>query len=164
VNERDKLGDNLVPDYITSVQKGGYYGWPYSYFGQIRDPRWLHANVDSLVQQAIVPDVATGNHTASLGFTFYDANAFPEMYKNGAFVGQHGSWNRKNFSGYKVVFIPFENGKPTSSPVDFLTGFIADGDGSLVYGRPVGVTVAPDGSLLVNDDTGGAIWKVSYDQ
>lgn len=164
VNERDKLGDNLVPDYITSVRKGGYYGWPYSYFGQIRDPRWLKANVDSLVQEAIVPDVATGNHTASLGFTFYTASQFPERYKNGAFVGQHGSWNRKNFSGYKVVFVPFENGKPTSEPIDFLTGFIAEGDGSQVYGRPVGVTVAPDGSLLVNDDTGGVIWKVSYAQ
>ncbi len=162
VNERDKLGDNLVPDYITSVTKGGFYGWPYSYYGQIRDPRLLDEKVDSLVAEAIVPDVATGNHTASLGFTFYDGEQFPEKYKNGAFVGQHGSWNRKNFSGYKVVFVPFENGKPTSAPVDFLSGFIAEGDGSKVYGRPVGVTVATDGSLLVNDDTGGVIWKVSY--
>ena len=162
VNERDKLGDNLVPDYITSVQKDGFYGWPYSYYGQIRDPRLLDKDVDSLVAKAIVPDVATGNHTASLGFTFYNAEQFPETYKNGAFVGQHGSWNRKNFSGYKVVFVPFENGEPTSKPVDFLSGFIAKGDGSKVYGRPVGVTVATDGSLLVNDDTGGVIWKVSY--
>ncbi|WP_203296256.1 PQQ-dependent sugar dehydrogenase [Luteirhabdus pelagi] len=164
VNERDKLGDNLVPDYITSVKKGGFYGWPYSYYGQIRDPRLLDKEVDSLVEAAIVPDVATGNHTASLGFTFYTADQFPEKYKNGAFVGQHGSWNRKNFSGYKVVFVPFENGEPNSKSQDFLSGFIAEGDGSQVYGRPVGVTVATDGSLLVNDDTGGVIWKVQYAQ
>lgn len=161
VNERDKLGNNLVPDYITSVKKGGFYGWPYSYYGNIEDPR-MKGRGDSLVQKAIVPDVPTGNHTASLGLTFYTGNQFPKLYKNGAFVGQHGSWNRKDFSGYKVVFVPFQNGKPTSKPVDFLSGFIADGDGAKVYGRPVGVTQTPAGDLLVNDDTGGVIWKVTY--
>ncbi|MAZ71528.1 MAG: L-sorbosone dehydrogenase [Flavobacteriaceae bacterium] len=162
VNERDKLGDNLVPDYITSVKKDGFYGWPYSYFGQIRDPRMIDKGGDSLVAKAIVPDVSVGAHTASLGFTFYTGNTFPATYKNGAFVGQHGSWNRANFSGYKVVFVPFKNGEPASKPTDFLTGFIADGDGSKVYGRPVGVTQTPNGELLVNDDTGGVIWKVSH--
>ncbi|MGB3607959.1 PQQ-dependent sugar dehydrogenase [Psychroserpens sp.] len=162
VNERDKLGNNLVPDYATSVKKGGFYGWPYSYYGQIIDPRMADSIDDVLVAQAIIPDVPTGNHTASLGFTFYTGNQFPEFYKNGAFVGQHGSWNRENFSGYKVVFIPFTAGRPTSMPVEFLSGFVADGDGSTVYGRPVGVTETPQGDLLVNDDTGGVIWKVTY--
>lgn len=161
VNERDKLGNNLVPDYATSVKKGGFYGWPYSYFGQIIDPRMMDSIDEKLVASAIIPDVPVGNHTASLGFTFYTGDKFPSTYKNGAFVGQHGSWNRKNFAGYKVVFIPFENGTPTM-PVDFLTGFVADGDGSTVYGRPVGVAETPQGDLLVNDDTGGVIWKVSY--
>lgn len=163
VNERDKLGNNLVPDYITSVKKGGFYGWPYSYYGQIEDPR-MKGKGTSLVQEAIVPDVPTGNHTASLGLTFYTGDQFPDKYKYGAFVGQHGSWNRKDFSGYKVVFISFQNGKPTSKPVDFLSGFIAEGEGTEVYGRPVGVTQTPAGDLLVNDDTGGVIWKVSYAQ
>lgn len=161
VNERDELGDNLVPDYVTSVKEGGFYGWPYSYFGQLKDPR-MDGQGEDLVAKAIVPDVSVGPHTASLGLTFYDADAFPEKYKNGIFVGQHGSWNRSTLSGYRVVFIPFENGKPTSQPEDFLTGFIADENKSDVYGRPVGVTVTPKGDLLVNDDTGNVIWKVSY--
>lgn len=160
VNERDGLGDELVPDYVTSVKEGGWYGWPYSYFGKIKDPRWTNDPHDDLVNQAIIPDVPLGSHTASLGLTFYTANQFPQAYKNGAFVGQHGSWNRAKFSGYKVVFIPFAaDGKP-KPPEDFLTGFIADEAASQVYGRPAGVTVAPDGSLLVNDDDGGIIWKV----
>ncbi len=161
VNERDGLGDNLVPDYITSVKEGGFYGWPYSYYGQLRDPR-LEGKGDSLVAQAIIPDVSTGPHTASLGLTFYGKDAFPAKYKNGAFVGQHGSWNRSNLSGYKVVFVPFENGKPSGQPEDFLTGFIADESAAEAYGRPVGVTVTPNGDLLVNDDSGNVIWKVSY--
>ena len=163
VNERDKLGDNLVPDYITSVQKGGFYGWPYSYFGQIEDPR-MEGKADSLVEKAIVPDVSVGPHTASLGFTFYTGDQFPEKYKNGAFIGQHGSWNRSKFSGYKVTFVPFSNGEPTGKQQDFLGGFIANEAEGNVYGRPVGVTQTPDGSLLVNDDTGNTIWKVSYNQ
>jgi len=162
VNERDKLGDNLVPDYVTSVREGGFYGWPYSYFGQLEDPRMNGKGGDSLVKTAIVPDVSVGPHTASLGFTFYTKNQFPSKYKNGAFIGQHGSWNRSKLSGYKVVYIPFANGKPTGEPQDFLTGFIAEEDGETVYGRPVGVTEMPDGALLVNDDSGNVIWKVSY--
>ncbi|MGB3181015.1 MAG: sorbosone dehydrogenase family protein [Cyclobacteriaceae bacterium] len=161
VNERDKLGNNLVPDYITSVKEDGFYGWPYSYFGQLEDPR-RKGEAPQLVQQAIVPDVAVGSHTASLGLAFYDADKFPARYRNGAFVGQHGSWNRANLSGYKVVFVPFENGKPTGKAEDFLTGFVADESDSEVYGRPVCVAVAPNGDLLVNDDDGNVIWKVSY--
>ena len=160
VNERDKLGNNLVPDYMTSVKKGGWYGWPYSYYGDIKDPRWKDEPHDSLVQKSIVPDVPLGSHTASLGLAFYEGDTFPETYKNGAFIGQHGSWNRAVFSGYKVVFVPFENGKP-QKPQDFLTGFIANEEDSKVYGRPVGVTVSNDGSLLVNDDDAGIIWRVS---
>lgn len=164
VNERDKLGDNLVPDYVTSVQENGWYGWPYSYFGAIKDPRWYKEPHEEMVGKAIVPDVPVGAHTASLGLAFYDKDAFPKYYQNGAFVGQHGSWNRSNFAGYKVLFIPFdENGKP-QPPEDFLTGFIASDDGSKVYGRPVGISVLPNGDLLVNDDNGGVIWKVSAKQ
>ncbi|HEA23011.1 MAG TPA: sorbosone dehydrogenase family protein [Pricia antarctica] len=160
VNERDKLGNNLVPDYITSVKKGGWYGWPYSYYGNINDPRWKDEPHQDLVDKSIVPDVPMGSHTASLGLTFYTADTFPSTYKNGAFVGQHGSWNRAEFAGYKVMFVPFENGTP-QQPEDFLTGFIADEEAGKVYGRPVGVAVAPDGSLLVNDDDSGIIWKVA---
>jgi len=160
VNERDKLGNELVPDYVTSVKKGGWYGWPYSYYGQIKDPRWKDDPHPEMVEKAIVPDVPVGNHTAALGLVFYSDGAFPEKYKNGAFVGQHGSWNRAQLAGYKVVFIPFVNGKP-QEPEDFLTGFVADSDGSKVYGRPVCTAVAPDGSLLVNDDDSGIIWRVS---
>ena len=160
VNERDKLGNGLVPDYITSVKKGGFYGWPYSYYGQINDPYWKDKPHQELVDKAIVPDVPLGSHTASLGLTFYKADKFPSEYKNGAFVGQHGSWNRDPLSGYKVVFVPFKNGKP-QEPQDFLTGFIANEKESKVYGRPVGVAVAPDGALLVNDDDSGIIWRVA---
>ena len=160
VNERDELGNNLVPDYLTSVKKGGWYGWPYSYFGQVKDPRWADDPHDSLVAKAIIPDVALGSHTASLGLTFYNDSAFPQEYLNGAFIGQHGSWNREPFSGYKVVFVPFKNGKP-QAPKDFLTGFIADENEGTVYGRPVCVSVASDGALLVNDDDAGIIWRVA---
>jgi glucose/arabinose dehydrogenase len=160
VNERDDLGDDLVPDYITSVKRDGFYGWPYSYFGNILDPRMKGERKD-LAAKAIVPDVSVGPHTASLGLAFYTKDKFPSRYKNGAFVGQHGSWNRANISGYKVVFVPFANGKPSGKPEDFLTGFIADSDKAEVYGRPVAVTVMNDGSLLVNDDSGNTIWKVT---
>lgn len=161
VNERDELGDNLVPDYVTSVKEGEFYGWPYSYYGQLKDPR-MDGQGAELVAKATVPDVSVGPHTASLGLTFYDGETFPEKYKNGIFVGQHGSWNRSTLSGYRVVFIPFENGKPKTGPQDFLTGFIANINKSDVYGRPVCVAVTPKGDLLVNDDTGNVIWKVSY--
>ncbi|MCH5596803.1 PQQ-dependent sugar dehydrogenase [Niabella ginsengisoli] len=160
VNERDGLGDEIVPDYATSVKRGGWYGWPFSYYGKVKDPRWAEDPHEDLVNKAIIPDVPLGPHTASLGITFYTAKQFPAKYKNGAFIGQHGSWNRSKLSGYKVVFIPFVKGKP-QPPVDFLTGFIANDEKSEVYGRPVDVSVAPDGSLLVNDDTSGIIWKVS---
>ena len=161
VNERDELGDELVPDYLTSVQENGFYGWPYSYYGQNEDPRMKDHQRPDLVKKAIVPDVSLGAHTASLGLTFYDKNAFPEKYRNGAFIGQHGSWNRSTLSGYKVVFVPFTNGKPSGAPEDFLTGFIADISKDEVYGRPVGVAVLPDGSLLVADDVSNTIWRVS---
>ena len=158
VNERDELGDELVPDYITSVKEGAFYGWPYSYYGQNEDPRRKGERPD-LVKKAVVPDVPLGAHTASLGLAFYDKDAFPEKYRNGAFVGQHGSWNRSQFSGYKVVFVPFQDGKP-GKPEDFLTGFLKEG-GQDAYGRPVGVTVLPDGSMLVADDSGNKLWRVS---
>lgn len=160
VNERDELGDDLVPDYVTSVKRDGFYGWPYSYFGNILDPRMKGERKD-LAAKAIVPDVPVGPHTASLGLAFYNKNAFPKKYKNGIFVGQHGSWNRAKISGYKVVFVPFANGKPSGKPEDFLTGFIADEAKAEVYGRPVAVTVMNDGALLVNDDSGNTIWKVT---
>lgn len=160
VNERDELGDDLVPDYITSVKRDGFYGWPYSYFGSIPDPRMKGERKD-LVEKAIVPDIPVGPHTASLGLAFYTNDAFPAKYKNGAFVGQHGSWNRSKISGYKVLFVPFKDGKPSGKPEDFLTGFISDENKAEVYGRPVAVTVMNDGSLLVNDDSSNTIWKVT---
>lgn len=160
VNERDELGDDLVPDYITSVRRDGFYGWPYSYYGNNPDPRMKGQRKD-LAAKSIVPDVPVGAHTASLGLAFYNKTAFPEKYRNGAFVGQHGSWNRAKISGYKVVFVPFANGKPSGKPEDFLTGFISNADKAEVYGRPVAITVMQDGSLLVNDDSGNTIWKVT---
>jgi glucose/arabinose dehydrogenase len=163
VNERDKLGDDLVPDYLTSVQEGGFYGWPYTYFGQNADPRRAGERPD-LVQQALVPDVPLGAHTASLGLAFYTGHTFPGRYREGAFIGQHGSWNRTALSGYKVVFVPFRDGKPAGPPEDFLTGFYADKKDGKVYGRPVGVAMTRDGSLLVADDKSNTIWRVSVAQ
>ncbi|HZH94650.1 MAG TPA: sorbosone dehydrogenase family protein [Flavisolibacter sp.] len=159
VNERDHLGDDLVPDYLSSVKEGGFYGWPYAYFGPNEDPRRKGERPD-LVAKTLVPDVPLGAHTASLGLAFYTGNAFPQKYRGGAFIGQHGSWNRSVFSGYKVVFVPFVNGKP-GKPEDFLTGFIADESRAEVYGKPVGLAVLADGSMLVADDAGNTIWKVS---
>ncbi|GAB4023900.1 PQQ-dependent sugar dehydrogenase [Spirosoma koreense] len=158
VNERDELGDELVPDYLTSVKEGAFYGWPYSYYGQNEDPRRKGERPD-LVKKALVPDVPLESHTASLGLAFYDKTAFPEKYRNGAFIGQHGSWNRSQLAGYKVMFVPFTDGKP-GKPEDFLTGFLA-GNNKDVYGRPVGVTVLPDGAMLVADDAAGRIWRVA---
>lgn len=163
VNERDELGDDLVPDYMTSVKDGGFYGWPYSYFGQHLDPRFdKDEQKPELVKTAIVPEVALGSHTASLGLIFYKGTMFPEQYRNGAFVAQHGSWNRSHLSGYKVVFVPFSNGKPSGEPQDFLTGFIADDSKSEVYGRPVYIASLSDGSILVSDDGASTIWRISY--
>ena len=160
VNERDELGDDLVPDYLTSVVKSGFYGWPYSYFGQNIDAR-IENTKPELVKKAIIPDVALGAHTASLGLAFYDQKIFPKKYHNGAFIGQHGSWNRSEISGYKVVFVPFSGGKPSGKPEDFLTGFVSDKRNEEVYGRPVGVTVLKDGSILVADDASHIIWRIS---
>jgi len=162
VNERDELGDDLVPDYLTSVKEGGFYGWPYSYFGKNKDPRIKDEEQRmDLVNKAIVPDFSLGNHTASLGLCFYTRDEFPKGFKNGAFVAQHGSWNRSVLSGYKVVFITFKNNKPVKSD-DFLTGFIADEPSAKVYGRPVGVAVDSKGALLVTDDASNTVWRVSY--
>jgi len=160
VNERDMLGDELVPDYLTSVRDGAFYGWPFSYFGQNEDPRKKGQRPD-LVAKAIKPDYALGSHVAPLGLTFYNAKSFPEHYHGGAFIGMHGSWNRSNLVGYKVAFVPFENGRPNGSIEDFLTGFMVNPKGREVYGRPVGVAVWTDGSLLVADDAAGKIWRVS---
>lgn len=158
VNERDELGSDLVPDYMTSVREGGFYGWPWSYYGDNVDVRVQPARPDK-VAEAIVPDYALGPHTASLGLAFYDGALLPERYGNGAFVGQHGSWNRKPASGYKVVFVPFDAGEPAGPPQDVLTGFL-DADGNAL-GRPVDVAVARDGALLVTDDVGDVVWRVS---
>jgi glucose/arabinose dehydrogenase len=158
VNERDTLGDDLVPDYMTSVAAGGFYGWPYSYFGQHVDPRVKPQN-PALVAKAIKPDYALGAHTASLGLTFYTSDLFPAHYKNGVFVGQHGSWNRSQLSGYKVIFVPFQNGKPAGPPEDFLTGFL--NEKNQARGRPVGVATDRDGVLYVADDVGNVIWRVA---
>jgi glucose/arabinose dehydrogenase len=163
MNERDNLGDDLVPDYATSVKDGGFYGWPYSYIGENYDPRYIGSFPD-LVKRTIVPDVLLPAHAAALGITFYTGNQFPQRFRNGGFVALHGSWNRSVASGYKVVFFPMVDGKP--GPIeDFLTGFLAsDGANNTSidqWGRPVGVTVARDGSLLVSDDTGNRIWRVS---
>jgi len=160
VNERDELGDELVPDYITSVKPGGFYGWPYSYYGQNEDPRRKGERPD-LVQKALVPDVPMGPHVAALGLTFYNQKAFPAKYHNGAFVGEHGSWNRSQYSGYKVAFVPFTKGQPAGQPEDFLTGFLVGGSSSNAYGRPVDVVTMPDGALLVTDDAGNHVWRVS---
>ncbi len=160
VNERDGLGNNLVPDYLTSVKENGFYGWPYVYYGQNEDPRvdWIPATE---VEETLVPEVNLGPHTASLGLTFYTGDSFPKKYRNGAFVVQHGSWNRQVLSGYKVVFVPFKNGEQAGKPEDFLTGFVVDGKKSKVYGRPVGASVLPDGSMLITDDVTNTIWRVS---
>ena len=160
VNERDQLGDDLVPDYMTSVTPGAFYGWPWSYWGKHVDTRVQPEN-PAMVAKAIAPDYALGAHTASLGLAFYTATAFPAHYRGGVFIGQHGSWNRAQKTGYKVVFVPFADGKPSGLPEDFLTGFLnPDGSGG-AYGRPVGVTVAKDGALLVADDVGNIVWRVA---
>jgi glucose/arabinose dehydrogenase len=158
VNERDELGSDLVPDYMTSVRDGGFYGWPYSYYGQHVDTRVKPPRPD-LVAKALVPDYALGPHTASLGLTSADGTTLPERFRQGMFVGQHGSWNRKPFSGYKVIFVPFAGGKPSGEPIDVLTGFVNDqGDAK---GRPVGVVIDKRGALLLADDVGNTIWRVT---
>lgn len=161
VNERDELGDNLPPDYFTHVVDGGFYGWPYSYIGKNVDDR-VKPQRPNLVAKAIVPDVLLGPHVAPLQSVFYEAKQFPSQYLHGAFIAEHGSWNRRERNGYEVVFIAFKNGKPAAPPTPFLTGFVPDLLGKGVYGRVVGVAVAPDGSLLVSDDGMNLIWRVTY--
>ncbi|AZF43739.1 L-sorbosone dehydrogenase [Pseudomonas sp. R1-43-08] len=158
VNERDEIGSDLVPDYITSVKDGAFYGWPFSYYGQHVDARVTPQN-PQLVAKAIAPDYAVGPHTASLGLTFAQGNTLPAQFSNGAFIGQHGSWNRKPHSGYKVIFVPFESGQPKGKPVDVLTGFLDKDENAM--GRPVGVVIDQQGDLLVADDVGNRVWRVS---
>ncbi len=161
VNERDMLGDNLVPDYMTSVRDGGFYGWPYSYWGRTVDDRVRPQN-PQLVATALTPDYALGAHTASLGLMFYHFDAFPEHYWNGAFISQHGSWNRRERVGYKVIFVPFASGVPSGPPQDFLPGFLnARGQ---AQGRPVGVAMDRTGALLVADDVGNIVWRVAHEE
>ncbi|MFW0754571.1 PQQ-dependent sugar dehydrogenase [Pseudomonas sp. H11T01] len=158
VNERDEIGSDLVPDYITSVKDGAFYGWPFSYYGQHLDVRVTPQN-PKLVAKAIAPDYAVGPHTASLGLTFAEGSTLPAPFTQGAFIGQHGSWNRKPHSGYKVIFVPFSAGKPTGQPIDVLTGFLNADDKAM--GRPVGVVIDQQGNLLVADDVGNKVWRVS---
>lgn len=158
VNERDEIGSDLVPDYITSVKDGAFYGWPFSYYGQHIDVR-VEPQRPDMVAKAIAPDYAVGPHTASLGLTFAEGNRLPAQFKEGAFIGQHGSWNRKPHSGYKVIFVPFAAGKPSGTPVDVLTGFLDKDENAL--GRPVGVVIDQQGGLLVADDVGNKVWRVS---
>ena len=158
VNERDEIGSDLVPDYLTSVRDGAFYGWPYSYYGQHVDTR-VEPQRPDLVARAIAPDYALGAHVAALGLAFYDSTAFAPRYRGGAFIGEHGSWNRKPRSGYKVVFVPFSGGKPNGEPEDILTGFI-DAEGN-ARGRPVGVVVDRRGALLVADDVGNTVWRIA---
>ncbi len=157
VNERDELGDDLVPDYMTAVRDGGFYGWPYSYFGTNVDTR-VKPRQPELVARAIVPDYALGAHTASLGLASSRGASLGAPFLNGMFVGQHGSWNRETASGYRVIFVPFTSGMPSGTPLDVLTGFLAENGDAM--GRPVGVAVAGDGALLVADDVGNTIWRV----
>jgi glucose/arabinose dehydrogenase len=161
VNERDHLGDDLVPDFITSIRDGGFYGWPYSYIGRNVDPTVPTPRPD-LVSTAIVPDVLLASHSAALGLLFYTGSQFPAEYRNSAFVALHGSINRSRLSGYSVARVPFRNGRPAGEPENFLTGFIArDDDQKEAWGRPVGLLQLRDGSLLVSDDGGNRIWRVT---
>jgi glucose/arabinose dehydrogenase len=161
VQERDELGDDLVPDYFTHIQQGGFYGWPYAYIGPHEDPR-LKGQKPDLVTKTITPDVPLPAHVAVLDFTFYTGNMFPAEYRGGAFLAFHGSWNRSKRAGYEVAFVPFKNGKPSGPLRDFLTGWMISPDSRDVWGRPVAVFQLPDGSLLVSDDGGKKIWRISY--
>jgi len=160
VNERDELGDDLPPDYFTSLKDGGFYGWPYSYIGDNVDPR-VKPQKPELAARAIIPDVLLGAHVAPLQFAFYTGKQFPGSYRGGAFVAEHGSWNRATRSGYQIAFVAFKDGKPSADPVPFMTGLVPDPRKSDVNGRPVGVAVAPDGSLLVSDDGAGVVYRIS---
>jgi glucose/arabinose dehydrogenase len=161
VNERDELGDNLPPDYLTSIQDGAFYGWPYSYIGSNVDPR-VQPQKPELVAKAVIPDVLLGPHVAPLQFAFYSGKQFPDAYRGGVFVAEHGSWNRMPRSGYQVAFVGFKDGKAAVDPVPFLTGLVPDPKGQDVNGRPVGIAVAADGALLVSDDLAGTVYRVTY--
>jgi glucose/arabinose dehydrogenase len=162
VQERDLLGDDLVPDYFTHIQQGGFYGWPYAYYGPNEDPR-RKGEAPDLVKKTIVPDVSLGSHTAVIDWTFYTGSQFPERYRGGAFLALHGSWNRSQRVGYSVAFVPFKDGKPAAKEAEeFLRGWMLDPGKREVWGRPTGVLVMKDGSLLVSDDGGGKIWRISY--
>jgi glucose/arabinose dehydrogenase len=158
VNERDELGPDLVPDYLTSVKDGAFYGWPYSYYGQNIDPRVMPQRPD-LVAKAIPPDYALSSHVAPLGLVFYTGTSLPEHYRGGAFIGEHGSWDRSILNGYKIVYVPFTNGQPSGMAEDVVTGFLTDGDKA--RGRPVGLALDNTGALLIADDTGNTVWRVS---
>jgi glucose/arabinose dehydrogenase len=157
-NERDELGPDLVPDYLTSVRDGGFYGWPYSYYGPHLDPR-VEPQRPDLVASAVVPDYALSSHVAPLGLVFYAGNNLPAAYRDGAFVGEHGSWDRSPLNGYKVVFVPFSGGKPSGPARDVITGFLSADNHA--RGRPVGLAVDRTGGLLVADDFGNAVWRVT---
>lgn len=161
VNERDEIGPNLVPDYMTSVTDGAFYGWPYSYYGQHVDPRVMPQRPD-LVAKAVAPDYALSSHVAPLGLVFSTGPALPEQFRGGAFVGEHGSWDRQQFNGFKVVYVPFSGGKPNGKAQDFVTGFL--GDDGKAHGRPVGLTLDKTGALLIADDVGNTVWRVSAAQ
>jgi glucose/arabinose dehydrogenase len=158
INERDELGPDLVPDYLTSVREGAFYGWPYSYYGPHLDPR-VHPQRPDLVARAVVPDYALSSHVAPLGLVFYTGNDLPAHYRGGAFVGEHGSWDRQVLNGYKVVYIPFQDGRPSGPAEDVVSGFLVDGDKA--RGRPVALAVDQRGGLLIADDTGNTVWRVS---
>ncbi len=159
VNERDELGPDLVPDYMTSVKAGAFYGWPYSYWGQHEDPR-VRPQRPELVKAAVAPDYGLSSHVAPLGLAFYTGTAFPDTFRGGAFIGEHGSWNRPDLNGYEVVFVPFRDGRPAGKPIDFVTGFVKDGK---ARGRPVGVAVEKSGALVVADDVGNTVWRITAD-
>ncbi len=160
--ERDGLGDDLVPDYFTRVREGGFYGWPYAYIGPHEDPRRA-GEAPALVASTLYPDVLLGGHVGAMDVLFYTGTQFPERYRNGAFIALHGSWNRARRAGYKVVFVPFANGRAMAGPEDFLSGWMLGEGRREVWGRPVGLLQMPDGSLLISDDGSGTIWRVSYD-
>jgi glucose/arabinose dehydrogenase len=161
VQERDLLGDDLVPDYLTHIEQGGFYGWPYAYIGKNEEPRNKGQKPD-LVAKTIVPDVLLPAHCAVLDFIFYTGKQFPGEYQGGAFLAYHGSWNRSKRLGYMVAFVPFQGGKPAGQPRDFLTGFMLGPEERDVWGRPVGLLQMPDGSMLLSDDGGNRIWRISY--
>ncbi len=163
VEERDTLGDDLPPDYLTHIQEGGFYGWPWAYTGPHIDPINKDKAPPALVAKTIVPDVLLGAHVAVLDFTFYTGSQFPAEYRGGAFVAEHGSWNRSRRDGYQVVYVPFRNGKPSAPPKPVVTGWMTDPAGMDVWGRPVAVLELPDGSLLISDDGGRKVWHLTYD-